>query len=94
MMNKKILDLFQVELNEGYQNYCKRHKYEASFDGLITYMIDQQLVAPPAVRRFVITKVYEQEYPQHKHKTKAVQMLANRLHISERTIWTALRERK
>ncbi len=92
-INKKILDLFQSQLDKAYKEYCERHQYEASPEGLITYMIDHQLVAPPAIRRFVINKAYQQELPQHKRKTNAIQTLASRLHLSERTIWTALRGR-
>ena len=93
-MQKQILDIFQRDLILSFRSYCKQHQYEVTIEGLITYLIDRQLIADSAMRRFVIVEEFEREFPKHKgHKTETVQTLAHRLHLSERTVWSALRQR-
>jgi len=93
-MQKQILDTFQHDLITSFRAYCKQHQYEVTIGGLITYLIDKQLIAGSAIRRFVIRQEYERELPKHEgRKTETIQMLANRLHLSERTVWSALRQR-
>jgi len=93
-MQKQILDTFQRDLHQSFRAYCKQHQYEVTIDRLITYLIDKQLIADSAIRRFVIAEEYERELPKHEgRKTETIQMLANRLHLSERTVWSALRQR-
>ena len=93
-MQKQILDIFQRDLMLSFRAYCKQHQYEVTTEGLITYLIDKQLIADSMIRRFVIAEEFEREFPKHAgHKTETVQTLASRFHLSERTIWSALRQR-
>jgi len=93
-MQKQILDTFQRDLTTSFRAYCKKHQYEVTIDRLITYLIDKQLIAGSAIRRFVIRQEFERELPKYEgRKTETIRMLANRLHLSERTVWSALRQR-
>ena len=86
--------MFERDLSAKFRAYCYQHQYEVTIDRLITYLIDKGLIAEPAIRRFVIQHEFDREYPKNaQHKTKTIQLLADRLHLSERTIWSALRQR-
>lgn len=93
-MQKQILDIFQRDLHASFRAYCRQHQYEVTAEGLITYLIDKQLIPEPTIRRFVIAEEFEREFTQHEgRKTETIQTLASRFHLSERTVWSALRER-
>ncbi len=93
-MQKQILDIFHHDIYTGFRAYCKQHQYEVTAERLITYLIDKQFIPEPTIRRYVIAEEFEREFPKHdKHKTETIQTLASRFHLSERTVWSALRQR-
>ncbi|MEL6867846.1 MAG: hypothetical protein AAFP19_25705 [Bacteroidota bacterium] len=94
---KQILDKFQVYLSESYAQYCELHDQPPSIEGFITYIIDQDLVSHSGIRRYTILKEYlhlSKSKDAHGQKTKLVALLASRFNISERSIWSLLRNTK
>ncbi|HFA50772.1 MAG TPA: hypothetical protein ENJ95_17325 [Bacteroidetes bacterium] len=92
---KHILDRFQEHLNLSYGTYCERHGIPESLPGLITFLIDQGLIPPVAVKRYAVLKEFEELYPaQGNHKTRTVNTLADKFNIPERTIWGILKYRE
>ena len=91
--DKKImLDAFQKHLLLDYQEYCKKHDVEETIAAFITYAIDENLFSSRVVRRYTVLKEFENLYPvSGKRKTAIVNGLADRFHISERSIWTMLK---
>ena len=92
---KYILDKFQQHLSRSFEVFCKRHGIEKTDDHFITFLIDQNLITTPQLRRFTVCKEFEKmclekEYP----KSIMVDTLANRFSISERTVWTILKHVK
>lgn len=92
---KFILDKFQNHIHDGYNAYCVRHGLKKTEDLFITYLIDQDLISPTHLQRYTILKEFEQLCAQNScPKTQAVDTLANRFRLSERTVWSILREKK
>ena len=91
---KYIMDRFQEHLQESFARYCERHEIEPSDDRLLSFLIDQDLIPPTQIQRYTVRKEFEQLYPeQASHKTQAVNTLAHRFSISERTVWSILKRR-
>ena len=92
---KYLLDKFQEHLRAAYEAYCARHELESTNEQFITFLIDQELISPTHLQRYTVIQEFEklkseQQYP----KTHAVDTLANRFHLSERTVWNLLRQPK
>ncbi len=89
---KYILDKFQEHLRIAYEAYCARHGLESSSEQLITFLIDQDLISPSHLQRYTVIQEYEKLKSEVQcPKTQAVDTLAHRFRISERTVWSILK---
>ncbi len=89
---KHLLDRFQEHVHKRFEAYCDRHGFENSKDGLITYLIDLELIPATSLQRYTILREFEQLHiEQSFQKTQVVGVLANRFHLSERTVWSILK---
>ena len=93
---KYILDKFHEHVQVNFESYCNRHGVEQDHSHLVTYMIDQNLIALPYVQKFVILQEYaklSKEVPLYT-KTLLVETLAHKFNISVRTVWSILKNAK
>ncbi len=89
---KYILDKFQEHLQTSFENFCTRHEIEKTPGQLVTFLIDQQLIAPSQLQRYTVIREFEKIQAEYKYpKTQVVGTLASRFFISERTVWSALK---
>ena len=68
------------------------YSYEkvASF---VDFLLNHNIIDALNIRRFTILKEFEIQYPLHHfHKTQTVYTIANKYGISERTVWTVLKD--
>jgi hypothetical protein len=92
LTRKQILDLFQMRLCEGYQEYCKMHELDSNFDGLITYIIDQELIPVTTIQKYTLLREFKDVLEKKQiQKTQTVENLAHRFNLSERTVWNILK---
>jgi hypothetical protein len=93
MENRKFLmDRFQEHVQSSYQTYCNRHGMPPSVPGLITFLIDQELIPPTNIKRFTVVEEFDRLHPeQERQKTRTVNALADRFNISERAVWGILK---
>lgn len=90
---KKILDAFEGHLSLIYKDYCRRQGEKPTPDGMITFLIDKDLIPAVAIKRFTILHEFEHLYPlKENHKTKTVHSLSDKFNIPERTIWSILKK--
>lgn len=89
---KKILDTFQDQLTASYQNYCTRHGESPEIHNFILYALDQNLFSDTTVKRYCILKEFKKELPHYNnHKTRTVEAIAHRFHLSSRTVWSVVK---
>lgn len=89
---KSLIDCFESHLQKEYQEYCNRHHIDASIPGMITFMVDRQLIPESNIRKFAILREFHPVFEKtDQHKTSAVEALADRFNLSERTVWSILR---
>lgn len=89
---KFIMDQFQQYILDSYQEYCQKQEMDMDPQGIITYIIDQDIVPSSSINRFTVLKEFEKLYPKNgNHKTLTVNQLSNRYNLSERTIWGILK---
>ena len=68
---------------------------ESNLEHFITYLYDQSLISNSAVKQYAILATFEDLFEQNKgHKTKTVNLLADRFNLTPRSIWNVLRKRK
>lgn len=92
---KQLIDKFEGILFENYRDYCQRYSITPSFEGLITFLVDFEIISPKAITKYTIRQEFEQLYPQKEyHKTNTVLQLADRYNLSERSIWSILKGRR
>ncbi|MEM7101697.1 MAG: hypothetical protein AAF502_01125 [Bacteroidota bacterium] len=69
-----------------------KHQVEFSTQQLMVYLIDRDFINPSSIRRYVINAEFENLLPKYAyHKTQTVQNLSDKLNITDRTIWSALK---
>ena len=89
---KQILDLFEEQLFVSYEDYCKKHNMRPDHRGLITYIIDQELINPSVIQKYTVLKEFNARCPADRgQKTQTVEALADRFNLSSRTIWSILK---
>lgn len=92
---KYIMDKFQEHVQKSFESYCSRHGVDQNASHLVTYMIDQNLIALPYLQKYVVLQEYEQLKEQYPYsKTILVDTLAHRFSISVRTVWSILKNSK
>ena len=74
---------------------AKNHEYYCPIktDTFVDFLLDHQLIDTKNIKRFTILKEFEVQYPLHGfHKTQTVLAIANKYGLSERSIWTVLKD--
>lgn len=93
-LRKQILDLFQDRLCLEYCEYCNKHQLKPELAGLITYLIDQELINPHVIQKYTVLKAFNEGYLGSRgQKTQTVEMLADRFNLSTRTVWSILKHK-
>jgi hypothetical protein len=92
---KYILDKFEEHLFQKYEAYCKTHDKQPTSEGLLTFLIDHDLIPPIAIKRFAVKGEFD-KLAEHKYfnKTQSVHVLSDLFNIPERTIWGILKYSK
>lgn len=89
---KQILDLFENQLFQSYEDYCQKHGLQPDYKGLITYIIDQELINPSTIQKYTVLKAFHDQCVDIRgQKTQTVEVLADRFNLSSRTIWSILK---
>ncbi|WP_421795886.1 hypothetical protein [Haliscomenobacter sp.] len=89
---KQILDLFEDQLFISYEDYCNKHELPPDYKGLITYIIDQELIHPSVIQKYTVLKEFNARcLGDRGQKTQTVEALADRFNLSSRTIWSILK---
>lgn len=92
---KIMLDGFQKHLFVDYNEFCKRHDLSPSVEGLITFMIDNDLITSITIKRYTILQEFEELYLKlENRKTQTVNALSDKFDIPPRTIWGILTSKK
>lgn len=90
---KYVLDIFSEKLRLKFETFCEDHRQNKSLENFITYLIDQDLITPGAIKHYAINETFNELYPDNEmQKTAVVNTLANRFNLTPRSIWNALRK--
>lgn len=89
---KLILDAFEQRVSKGYLEYCAAHTLPPDLNGLITYIIDQDLIPPPLIQKYTLQKEFMDQFNGDRgQKTQMVENLADKFNLSSRTVWNMLK---
>lgn len=92
-LSKTLLDQFETSLNKNFENYCETQEQENDNIQLIRYLIDHNLINITTIRRYAILKTYNKLLQQsNRKKVEMVRILSERFNISERSVYTILKE--
>lgn len=92
---KYILDRFQEHLRLDFETFCNRHRIDKTNNQFITFLIDQNLISFSHLQRYTVRQEFEYIAADREcRKTQIVDTIANRFRISERTIWSILKDKK
>ena len=93
LLKKHLIDKFQEHLEAQYDEYCRRHDMAKNEHQLVGYLIDQMLIPPTQLQKYTILREFEKINNESNcpKKKQAVETLANRFSLSERTIWSILK---
>ena len=91
---KLLNDQFEEHLTQEYRSYCNRQNLEETMSGLVTYIIDRELIPEMNIKRYTILREFDPIYKKNEnHKTSAVEILADKFNLSKRTIWSILKRK-
>ena len=94
-LRKHLLDKFQAHLSVEFESYCTLHGQEQTSHGLITFLIDRDLLQKVAIQQYAVLKEIEQLTEQGAgNKTQVVGIVSHRFNISERTVWNILKRQE
>lgn len=90
---KHILDRFLEYVEQNFSAYCERHGIPKTENQLVSFLIDLDLIPSVLIKRYAVLNEFERILPEQAgHKTLAVNTLADRFNISERTVWNILKQ--
>lgn len=90
---KYVMDIFTKKLRQKFDVFCREHQQINNLDNFITYLIDQDLIAPGTIKHYAINEMFNELYADHeKPKTEIINTLADRFNLTPRSIWNALRK--
>ena len=94
LYKKRILDRFQQHLQQEYEAYCQRHGLQKTDNqDLLTFLIDRNLIPATHIQRYTVLQEFPSVFQEQEcHKTHAVHTLAHRFSLSERTVWSILKQ--
>ena len=90
-IRKTVIDKFQEHLLNAYYAYCQKHQLEGSIEGLLVFLIDQDLIPPPQIKRLAVFGEYTKLSAKQKNKTSIVKDISSLMNISERHTWSLLK---
>ena len=93
IFHKYLLDRFQEYIYQEYLSYCIKHELAASDKGFLTFLIDKKIIPIKEIKQYTILQEFHEVYPKNEfHKTNTVLSLADKYHISERSVWSILKK--
>ena len=84
---------FAALVVDNYEKRCKRLEREPNLEGLVLFLIQQQVIRWPILIRYMILEKWPSYlYRANGAKTQAVKLMEAELPTTDRTIWTVLKE--
>ena len=94
-VSKQMLDQFQELTIQEFIDVCMDQHQEVNVHNLLTFLIDEQMIAASNIRRYTIVKEYHRLRQKNVgSKTSIVNKLAERYHLSERAVWSMLQKER
>ena len=94
-IRKYMTDRFASALIEKFELYHARHMPNGDLlNTFITYLIDHRIIESTTVKRYTILEEYSNIINDSRHKTDAVITLSERFNISERSVWSIIKDHK
>lgn len=85
--------VFKAYLLQAFNEKYKATLIDEKVEFFLEYLLEHQLIDDLTIRRYTIIKEFEKEYPKHNgHKTQTVYTIANKFNLSDRTVWTVLKD--
>lgn len=85
--------VFKKYLLQAFNENKETTLLDENIEHFLDYLLEHQLIDDITVRRYTIIKEFEKEYPKHNgHKTQTVYTIANKFNVSDRTVWTVLKD--
>ena len=84
---------FAALVVDNYQKRCKRLEREETLEGLVLFMVQQQVIRWPILILYMILEKWPSYlYRANGAKTQAVKLMEAELPTTDRTIWTVLKD--
>lgn len=89
---KLLLDTFSSNLLLEFATHCESHNRPQDQEALVTFLLDRELISFTNMQRYAIASTFNQmQKDSVMNKTQQVKHLADRFHLTPRSIWNALR---
>lgn len=90
---KKAHEGFAALIVDNYEKRCKRLERDPTLEGLVLFIIQQQVIRWPILIRYMILENWPSYlYRANGAKTQAVKLMEAELPTTDRTIWSTLKE--
>ena len=84
---------FRNGLLTQYQEARTKKHQNIELDDFLKYLITHNLIEEITIKRFAILHAFDKLYPKHNyHKSNTVKVLSQEFNLSERQIWTVLKD--
>ncbi|MEO1260629.1 MAG: hypothetical protein AAFZ15_17665 [Bacteroidota bacterium] len=92
--HKYLLEKFEEHLFDKYTDYCEAHGKPPTEKGLLTFLIDHDLIPPVEIRKFAVKAEFGKFASNDSFtKTQTVNVIADLFNIPQRTVWNILRQK-
>ena len=93
-LKAECFDRFVAIVARKYKYHCVRHNEEETFEGLINYCINTDVIRERTVAHYMIMEIYPKALYEEGHYVRAYQRISDETGLSESTVRNQLKRPK
>lgn len=91
---KETNKTFAQTLVHKYKMHCKREGEVFTTSGFVMYLLTKTVIKQRTASKYMVLELYPKALYEEENKTRAVLRLEEETGLSDRTIWTMLKDQK
>lgn len=85
---------FAQTLVHKYRMFCKREGETFTTSGFVMFMLEKNVIRQRTASKYMVLELYPRALYEEENKTRAVYRLEEETGLSDRTIWSMLKNQK
>ena len=91
-IQQQLVTKFSKTLQSSWEQYRTTYQIADNQDTFIEFLIDNKIIKTEIIRRYTITKEFQERAEDYKTKSELIALLSERYKLSKRAIWNYIRQ--